>query len=175
MSARRSSFRATAIMTAAAVITTLAAASSPVLAQARAFKSTPAPAITRVTNPIDDARRLFEEGRWKEARSAYERATRDARVQGEYGREAFEGFANLQYAFDDVKGAARTFDELGERASAFGDPETELVAFFKSALLFQEAGDRVSAGTRVPRIKTLLKSPVISEATRKMVEERIAK
>ena len=152
------------------LIAALAAASS-ATAQTRAFASTPVAA----TRAVDDASKLFEEGRLKDAKKAYERAASDARAQGEYAKDAFAGLANVQFALEDIKGAARAFDELGERAATFGDPETEITAFFNAALLYSEAGDKRSAALRVPKLKTLLQSPVISEATRRMVVARIAK
>ncbi|HVZ48831.1 MAG TPA: hypothetical protein VG916_08615 [Gemmatimonadaceae bacterium] len=171
---------------ASAAATTFVAA-APVHAQSHAYAAstastaavappaatTPATRAHPVSPAVDDARRLYEEGRWREARQAFDRAVDAAKAEGEYGRDALEGLAIVRYMLDDVRGAARSFDELGERAAAYGDPDTELTAFFKSALLYQEAGDRVSAAARVPRIKTLLKSPVISDATRRMVQDRI--
>lgn len=158
---------------ASAAATMLVAAGSPARGQTRAFAVTGA-ARTHAVNPaVDDAQRLYEQGRWKDARRAFERAATTAKEEGEYGREAFVGLANAQYMLDDTRGAARTLDELGDRAAAYGDPDTELTAYFKSALLYQAAGDLRSAAARVPQIKTLLKSPVIADATRRMVEERL--
>jgi len=163
--------RAPAASAAAALITALAAV-SPALGQTQAFSATPTPSVTRAS---DDAGRLFEEGRLKEARAAYARAARDARTQQDYAKEAFTGLANVQFALDDLKGAAATLDELGVRAAAFGDPETEITAFFKSGLLYRQAGDAKRAALQVPRLRSLLQSPVISEETRRMVAGRIAK
>ena len=158
--------------TAAATLIAILAVASPALGQERAFRSTPAAATVSAS---DDAGRLFEEGKLKDARAAYLRATNEARANQEYAKAAFAGLANVQFVLGDIKGAARAFDELGERAAAFGDPETEINALFNSAVLFAEAGDAKSAAARVPRLKTLLQSPVISENTRRLVAERIAK
>jgi hypothetical protein len=142
-------------------------ASQPIPIALKAFPSHPG-------NPtVQDAKRLFDEGHWREAKKAYESAIDDARDRGDYAPEALAGLANLKYIMDDVRGAALAFDELGQQAAKFGDPETELTAYFNSALLFQEVKDGRNAAVRVPRIKALLKSPVISAQTREMVAKRV--
>jgi hypothetical protein len=157
--------------TAAATLFAALVSATPAMGQA-AFTATRTVPVVRIG---DDASQLFEGGRLGEARAAYERTTRDARARQEYAKDAFTGLANVQFALDDLKGAARTLDELGVRAGEFGDPETEITAFLKSALLFAQAGDGRSAALRVPRLKTLLQSPVISDETRRFVANRIGK
>src|SRR5262245_60762270 len=89
--------------------------------------STPA----KATGPtVDDAKRLFEEGRWKDARKTYDEVAARAEAEGEYVPAALEGRAQLQYIGDDVRGAARTFAQLAGIASKYGDPEKELTASF---------------------------------------------
>src|ERR1051325_10990026 len=63
--------------TAAATLIAILAVASPALGQERAFRSTPAAATVSAS---DDAGRLFEEGKLKDARAAYVRATNDARA-----------------------------------------------------------------------------------------------
>jgi hypothetical protein len=160
-----------------AAIAALALAAAPsAQAQTTHFASVATPiaiAPHAISPGVKDAKRLFEEGRWREARRAYEEAVDVARNSGDYDPDALTGLANLKYIMEDVRGAAATFDELGQQAAKYGDPETELTAFFNSALLFQEAKDSRGAAARVSQIKALLKSPVISEQTREMVAKRV--
>jgi hypothetical protein len=144
-------------------------------AQETKLSANPVPALRTPSIPtVEDARRLFDEGRWKDARRTYDEIVQRAMAAGEYNPQALEGRAQLQYITDDIRGAAKTFAQLAEQASQFGDPETELQAHFKSAILFQETRDYRNAAIHIPRIKALLKSPVVSEATRAQIAKLIA-
>ena len=126
-----------------------------------------------VSPTLEDAKRLFDEGKWKDARRTYDAIVERAIAEGEYVPRALEGRAQMQYITDDVRGAAKTFAELAAQASKFGDPETELTAHFSAALLYQEARDLRSAALHVPRIRALLKSPVVAEGKRVMIQKRM--
>jgi hypothetical protein len=153
------------------------AISSPAGAQETRLSSTRVPAgfVFAPSFPtVADAQRMFEEGRWKDARRTYDEIVQRAFADGEYNPKALEGRAQLQYITDDVRGAAKTFATLAEQASKFGDPETELQAHFKAAVLFQESRDLRNSALHVPRIKALLKSPVVSDSARAAISKLVS-
>jgi hypothetical protein len=157
-------------MTAMALAVTSTAA-----AQGTQLASRPVPTVRTADHPtVEDAKRLFEEGRWKDARRTYDEIVDRAIAANEYNPAALKGRAQLQYITDDIRGAAKTFARLAEQASKFGDPETELQAHFNAAILFQEVRDYRNSTLHVPRIKALLKSPVVAEATRASIAKLIA-
>jgi hypothetical protein len=161
----------------AVTITAMAlAVSSTAAAQGTQLASNLIPAARSVRShpTVEDAKRLFDEGRWKDAKRTYDEITQRAIEDNAYEPKAFEGRAQMQYIMDDVRGAARTYAQLAEQASKFGDPETELQAHFKAALLFQEGRDYRNQALHIPRIKALLKSPVIAESTREAIAKRVA-
>jgi hypothetical protein len=131
------------------------------------------PAVDKVIPTMLDARRLVDEGRWRDARDAYDAIIGDLRVTGSYAKDALRELANLQYLMDNAHGAANTWEELGGMAETFGDPATELDARFKAALLFQEAHDKRAVALQVARIRQLLKSPVIPDEAKAQVERQI--
>jgi hypothetical protein len=156
------------------VLAAIALAISPAGAQETRLAPRAVSTIEVPVNPtIDDARRLFDEGKWKDARKAYDVIVERSIASGDYEPRALEGRAQMQYITDDVRGAAKTFADLAAQASKFGDPETELTAHFSAALLYQEARDFRNASLHVPRIKSLLKSPVVAEETRAAIAKRI--
>jgi hypothetical protein len=140
-----------------------------------ASRSTSTANVGATIPTVDEARQLVADGKWKDARSAFNSIVDNARVKGDYAREALEELANLKYLMEDVHGAAQTFEQLGAEAEIYGDPATEIDARFKAAVLFQEAHDKRAVALQMPRIKALLKSPVISDATRENITKRIAR
>lgn len=153
-----------------AAATLLAAA--PAAAQGFAAAVRPV-AIAHATPSVGDARRLVQEGRWKEARSAFGAIVDDARTRGEYAKDALLELARLRYMMDDVRGAAQTYEELGAQAETYGDPATELEARFDAAILYQEAHDRVAMSPQLKRVQQLLKSPAIGDSLKETVSSRI--
>jgi hypothetical protein len=172
MYATRKLFRFGKAATVAAIALAIASTAG---AQETRLSANPIPAMRSSGNPtVEDAQRLFDEGRWKDARRTYDEIVQRAMKDGEYNPKALEGRAQLQYITDDTRGAAKTFAQLAEQASKFGDPETELQAHFKAAILFQETRDYRNSALHVPRIKALLKSPVVAAATREAISKLIA-
>ena len=152
------------------------AVTSTAAAQGTQLASSPVPTVRSVPSSptVEDAKRLFDEGRWKDARRMYDEIAQRAIEENVYEPKAFEGRAQLQYVTEDVRGAAKTYAQLAEQASKYGDPETELQAHFKAALLFQEVRDYRNQSIHIPRIKALLKSPVIAQETRAAIAKRVA-
>lgn len=152
---------------------------SPAAAQQLQLRSAAAPhavsyaTVSAVIPTVDDARQLVKDGKWKEARTAYGTIIDNDRVRGDYSRSALEELANLKYMMDDVRGAARAYEELGVQAEIFADPATELDARFKAALLYQETHDKRNVALQMPRIKALLKSPVIAAETKAAIAKKI--
>ena len=122
---------------------------------------------------IDEAQQLVVDGRIKEARGAFGSIIDNARIRGDYMPRALEGFANVKYMLEDVRGAARAYEDLGGAAETYADPVTELNARFKAALLFQETHDKRAVALQTVRIKQLLKSPAIAQETRDAIAKRI--
>jgi len=160
----------------AALALTAASTASVAGAQQARLADRPA-AYVRAGAPIPtvgEARRLAEEGRPKEALKAYTTIVENARITNDYPRESLEAIGHLKYGMDDLRGAAQAFEELGGQAEIFGDPETELTSRYRAALLYQETRDRRGVALQVARIKFLLKSPVVSAATRDAIAARIS-
>lgn len=167
---RRSIIARAALPVVALAIT--AAVSTPAAAQ-RLSASVRTAAVEKVIPTMLDARRLADEGRWRDARDAYDAIIGDLRITGSYPKDALQELANLKYLMSDARGAALTWEDLGGTAETFGDPATELDARFKAALLFQESHDKRAVALQVARIRQLLKSPVIPDDAKERVERQI--
>ena len=115
---------------------------------------------------IEEAQQLVVDWRLREARTAFESIIDDARIRGDYMPRALEGYANVKYMLEDVRGAARAYEDLGGAAETYGDPDTELNARYKAAMLYQETHDQRAVTIQVVRIKQLLKSPAILQEQR---------
>ena len=150
---------------------------SPAAAQRLRSSAAPHPvsyvSVSPVIPTVRDARQLVTDGKWKEARAAYGTIIDNDRVRGDYSKEALQELANLKYPMDDVRGAARAYEELGVQAEIFADPVTELDARFKAALLYQETHDKRNVALQMPRIKALLKSPAIAAETKAAIAKKV--
>ncbi|HVT38871.1 MAG TPA: hypothetical protein VHE78_07495 [Gemmatimonadaceae bacterium] len=146
-------------------------------AASHAARSAPAPVATLGASPaaLLDARRLFEQGRFKDARRAFRTLAAEQRAAGEYPVDALRGLSRAEFALNDDRATATTLDELAAAASQFGDPETRLRSLFDAALLWQGLGYGDYVASRLGDIQLLLKSPAIGEETRKDIAARIPK
>ncbi|MFI5311872.1 MAG: tol-pal system YbgF family protein [Gemmatimonadales bacterium] len=131
------------------------------------------------TNPspafLADARRLMEEGKFKEARRTYRAIVDEQRAAGEYPVDALRGVVQAEFALKNDRATAIALDELAEAASLFGDPETRIRSLFQAALVYQQLNMRTHVVDRLGEIRALLKSPAISAETRKDIFDRIPK
>jgi hypothetical protein len=124
---------------------------------------------------LEDAMRFMTAGRFKDARRMYRSVVTQQRADGEYPLDALKGLVNAVYALNDNRGTAMALDELANAADQFGDPETRLRALFDGALVYQTLGDRDQIVDHLGEIRKLLKSPVVSQETRKDISDRIPK
>jgi hypothetical protein len=154
-----------------------AVAAAPAAAQQHLYPSYAlprlAPTIALTMRDDGPAEQLVVEGRFRDAARLYREAATRRTDAGEYAREDLLGLAAAQFAVNDVRGTARTLDELAERAATFGDPETRLKSLFQAALLHQELRAKAEVAEHIARIKPLLKSPVIAEAVRQEIASRL--
>ncbi|MBI3568503.1 MAG: hypothetical protein HY084_09935 [Gemmatimonadetes bacterium] len=168
MSSGSKLFAAALVASLAAVPATAQSASA--LAASRAL---PAYIATDRAVSIADAQRLVEQGRLRDARNAFRRVALEQMDAGEYAAEALNGLARTEFALNDLRATASTLDLLASEAARFGDPEVRLRSLVEAALTYQDLGDRQKVADLVPAIQALLKSPVISEATRRDVASRL--
>jgi hypothetical protein len=132
-----------------------------------------APTIALTARGAGPADQLAVEGRFREAAKLYRKAAAARSAAGEYAREELLGLAAAQFALNDIRGTARTLDELADQAAAFGDPETRLTSLFQAALLHQQLHAKAEVADHVARIRPLLKSPVIPANVRQEISARL--
>ena len=126
-------------------------------------------AVEKVIPTMIDARRLVEEGRWRDARDAYDAIIGDFRITGSYPKDALQELANLKYVMEDVRGAANTWEDLGGTAETFGDPATELIRLAETRgvdlIAMSTHGHRflndLVRGTTVSKVRHMVKIPVL--------------
>ena len=128
---------------------------------------------TRLAAAMARAERLEASGRQADARRAYRDAISAELEAGDYPAEAMWRLANAYFADDNEVAAARELDRLAEAAQNFGDPATELRARFEAAVLYARHENPAAAAAHLQRVRTLLKSPVIDERTRRSIASRI--
>ncbi len=117
---------------------------------------------------------LFESGRIKEARTLYRTLANEQSAEEQYAGAVLWRLAETYFAGDDARGAARALDAVAEAAGRFGDPALELKATFEAALVYQELKDRSAVALRLPRIKTLLQSPVVPQEQKQEIKGRMS-
>ncbi len=121
----------------------------------------------------ENAARYMEEGRYRDALRVFRRIAAEQRAHGEYPLDALRGVVRAEFALGDERGTARALDELADEASRFGDPETRIRSLFQAALIYQRTSNRHHVEDRLAAIRTLLKSPAISEETRRDISTSI--
>jgi hypothetical protein len=133
-----------------------------------------APDTARVSAMLAKGDSLEAAGRVHAARRQYQSLIDQQRVAGQYPLQALWHLVNSYYFHDDELRAASTLDDLAAAAGQFGDPATELRASFEAALLYQRHHQPTRVAQKVVRVRALLHSPVIDEATKKEIEKRLA-
>jgi hypothetical protein len=133
-----------------------------------------APDAARVSALLDRGDSLEAAGRIHAARRQYQSLIDQQRTAGQYPLQALWHLANSYYFGEDELRAAATLDELAEAAAQFGDPATELRASFEAAIMYQQHQQPNRVAQKVVRVRALLHSPVIDEATKKDIEKRLA-
>jgi hypothetical protein len=164
-----------AVVAAAAILAAPAAQAS--AQSGRKMLADPAASAASGTalNPvvIEDAQRFMTDGRFKDARRVYRTIIAEKRAAGEYAVDALRGLANAEFALNDNRETAAALDELADAAGQFGDPETRIRSLFDAALLYQGLKYNERVASHIAEIRTLLKSPAITEATRADIAGRI--
>ena len=168
-------FAVLASVVVAAPGSTLAAHPPTSITIARSAHDTPgAPDTARVSAMLARGDSLEAAGRVHEARRQYQSLIDQQRAAGQYPLRALWHLANSYYFHDDEVRAASTLDELADAAGRFGYPATELRASFEAAVLYQRHHQPARVAQKVVRVRALLNSPVIDEATKKEIEKRLA-
>jgi hypothetical protein len=145
----------------------------------------PTPAIVqRLPDELDAGRvqavlakgdSLEAAGRIHAARWQFRKLIGEQRAAGQYPREALWHLANSYYFRDEELRAAFTLDELAEAAAEFGDPRTELRASFQAGIIYQRYNQPTHVAAKLERVRALLHSPVIDDATKQQVKEQLVK
>ena len=133
-----------------------------------------APDTARITAMLAKGDSLEVRGHVTAARRQYRSLIDHQLEAGQYPVQALWRLANSYYFQNDELRTAATLDELAEAAGQYGDPTTELRASFESAVLYQRHKQSERVAQRVLRVRALLHSPAIAEATKKEFAKRIA-
>jgi len=130
---------------------------------------------TAIARRIEDATRMVVEGRLLDAKDTLEAVIREQRRARAYPKVALRHLANVRLALDRPLAAASTLTDLAREARRVGDSETELLATVDAAVLYLQLGRRTRARELMPRIETLLRSPAVPAATRRLVTEQLGR
>ncbi len=130
---------------------------------------------TEVREQLDRAHQLRVESRFSQARRAYNDIIKLQQSHNILPGEAMWGLAELYYSRKDLRNAAATLDQLADEAQQYGDPVLQARALVEAAIFYQQLGDQEKALTRFERLKPLLSSPFLPEATRTKIEARISR
>jgi hypothetical protein len=133
-----------------------------------------APDAARVSAMLAKGDSLEAAGSVNAARRQYQSLIDQQRAAGQYPLQALWHLANSYYFREDELRAAAALDDLAEAAAQFGDPATELRASFEAAIMYQRHRQPARVVEKVVRVRALLHSPVIDEATKKEIEKRLA-
>ena len=133
-----------------------------------------APDAARISATLAKGDSLEAAGRVNAARRQYQSLIDQQRAAGQYPLQALWHLANSYYFREDELRAAATLDDLADAAGQFGDPATELRASFEAAVMYQRHHQPARVAQKVVRVRALLHSPVIDEATKKEIEKRLA-
>ena len=121
----------------------------------------------RIAGRIDEAWGLTLQGRMTDARRILRDVVTEQERAGAYPAIALRTLANVEYGLGRPVIAAGILVELADAAVTASDPATELQALVDATILFGQEGRTAPARALRPRIKKLLNSPAIPEATRR--------
>jgi hypothetical protein len=123
---------------------------------------------------LEDAERLAVAGQLRDAEKAYREIVARQRAMGQYPAEALRGAATTAFMRGDLRGAARTFDELAATAGEVGDFNNQVLALVDASYLYTALRDRPAVSHRVARVQALMARDAIRDEVRRLAEERIA-
>lgn len=112
-------------------------------------------------------------GRFGEARRLYRKLIDEQESAGEFASAALWRLATAHLWVDARREAADVLDELARAAARYGDPETEMRATFESAVLWSHLQRQDLVAERVARVRSLFKSPAISDELKNDYRSRI--
>jgi len=133
----------------------------------------PAPDSNRIQTVLIQADQAVISGKYGEARRLYRGLIQEQKEAEEYAGTALWRLATTQLYEGAHYEAALTLDALASEAARFGDPTMELKASFEGAVLWQKVKRQDMAGRNLERVKSLLKSPVISGDDKQAIARRI--
>lgn len=150
------------------------------LAQApRAHRGTMlTPAITtvdpaRIAAALARADSASQAGRNREARRIYQDLIQEQVAADQYAGEAMWRLA-LNYLYsDDARRAAEQLDVTAAAAARYGDPALQLRATFEAAALWQKLRRPDLVAERIDRTRALLQSPLVPDADKDAVRQRM--
>lgn len=126
----------------------------------------------RIARDIEDAGALTLQGRMTEARRILREVIERQERADAYPAVALQMLANVEFSLDRPIVAAGTLVRLADAAATAGDPATELHALLDAAVLYEQSGRSALARSLRPRVRRLLNSPAIPQATREEVARR---
>lgn len=128
----------------------------------------------RLDRRIEEASALTFDGRMIEARRILRSVVSEQERADAYPAVALRLLANVEFSLDRPIAAADILVRLADAAATAGDPNTELQALVDATVLYDQSGRRSVVRSLRPRIRGLLNSPAIPEATRQQLARRLA-
>ena len=138
--------------------------------------SSPTPETTdslRLRSLLTKADEASFSGRFNEARRLYRRVINEQDSADEFASVALWRLATAHLWVDARREAAEVLDELARSANKYGDPETELRATFEAAVIWSHLKRHDLVAERVTRVRTLFKSPAITDELKDDYRSRI--
>ena len=112
-------------------------------------------------------------GHFDEARRLYRKLIDEQGSSDEFASVALWRLATAHLWVDARRDAAEVLDELARAAARYGDPETEMRATFEAAVLWSHLKRHDLVAERVARVRSLFKSPAITDALKDDYRSRI--
>jgi hypothetical protein len=119
------------------------------------------------------AGKLVTEGRWRDAARMYRRSAEFRAAEDPLGSKCLGKAAALAYATGDRSGARTDMAKAAERALARGDLRSAALAYLDAAWIAQEQKRPSQVWEFGHRAEILAASPLISEADRGVILQRI--
>jgi tetratricopeptide (TPR) repeat protein len=121
---------------------------------------------------LERANQLYARGRITQARKEYLSVAKRLDAEHRFAKLALWRAAELYFVEGDSLRAARTLDQVAEKAAAFGDPITQAQALLEAGILYEQLGLDGRAADRRQRLDAVLTSPVLPDSVRVAINMR---
>jgi hypothetical protein len=127
---------------------------------------------TAASLSLTRAQSLHGRMRFADARREYVAAAKKLEAAGAMPCHALWQAAEMYYAEGNTRAAATMLDLVAEKAAIFGHPTMQAKALLEAAILFEEAGAKSQAATRLTRLDAVLTSPFMPDSLRSQIAAR---